>query len=576
MRNLYPDVASETTVVVDRQDGSVVAAKTLHAGMALVLSDAHQGTASGGAMAAVAATRAILHSLSGARVSPDDTMGIDSALARALKAANSRVRALAKEQADVAGARVSAVAALVLRGRVHMAHVGDCRLHLIRDGRTIPMTRDHNVAQEWLERGIMSEADTLEHPAALKLERALGARSDVEVEVRTLPLRLEKADVLILSSPAVHRSLRPAEMASMSTGGEADNACTEMCSVACSRSDGCASSAVVYQAGPPRKHTRLRLLPFERFRSRQKVGLYVLAAVAMIGLALIAGTMFYDRDGAKEEVPHRTPTHQSAEIPHFDDLSPSATIVHDVRSQPELSPASAALWTPHPADVSDVIAVDKGSDVRRDSAVQDASQRLFFKKPPTGPELAGGSDAGAGDASALPPPTDVVAAADVISAAAVDTSTKAEVAAVSTADDQSPATVPGRPLEACSPTGLEGEVASDVARLSKVINRGLELLGRRHPDAKRAVAAYKEAKQLLEKAGNIARQRCEPAQAALAVSLKERYLKLVSSAAWKGYRFKDKHDKYCNKAEKRAKSAQRYGATRREIRKATRPCRRKR
>ncbi|MBI4703129.1 MAG: serine/threonine-protein phosphatase [Deltaproteobacteria bacterium] len=90
------------------------------------------------------------------------------------------------------------VALLLHRGRVEVAHVGDSRAYAVRGGQIFRLTKDHSVVQGLVDKGMLPESDALRHPEANKITRALGMRPSVEVELRSEPMELFAADVLVL------------------------------------------------------------------------------------------------------------------------------------------------------------------------------------------------------------------------------------------------------------------------------------------------------------------------------------------------------------------------------------------
>lgn len=89
-------------------------------------------------------------------------------------------------------------------GRVQIAHVGDSRAYLIRDGKTIVLTQDHSVVMEMVLQGRMSEEQLKNSPFKHYLTRCVGHKSKVEID--KTPAEIKPDDWLILSSdglPAV-------------------------------------------------------------------------------------------------------------------------------------------------------------------------------------------------------------------------------------------------------------------------------------------------------------------------------------------------------------------------------------
>src|SRR5690606_27697400 len=81
--------------------------------------------------------------------------------------------------------------------RLHLAHVGDSRAYLLRDGELRRLTRDHTWVQQQVDSGRLSEAEARVHPSANVLLRALGGHAE-SVEVDTDQVPLSAGDLLLL------------------------------------------------------------------------------------------------------------------------------------------------------------------------------------------------------------------------------------------------------------------------------------------------------------------------------------------------------------------------------------------
>ncbi len=125
---------------------------------------------------------------------------VAEALRTAITAANHAVFELGKDTPMDLRPGCTCVAALIHEQGAEVAHVGDSRLYWLHRGRMVRVTRDHSMVQQMVDAGVLSEADAAQHPEANKITRALGIAPEVEVEVRSAPLRLAPGDVLLLAS----------------------------------------------------------------------------------------------------------------------------------------------------------------------------------------------------------------------------------------------------------------------------------------------------------------------------------------------------------------------------------------
>jgi protein phosphatase len=123
---------------------------------------------------------------------------IASILSRSIDEANRIVFERASGNDNLKGMGTTIVVALAEGDLVHIAHVGDSRAYLLREGELRRITQDHSLVQEMLACGQISEKEAGVHPMRNVLTRALGNDSEVQAEVQVLHWRSN--DCLMLCS----------------------------------------------------------------------------------------------------------------------------------------------------------------------------------------------------------------------------------------------------------------------------------------------------------------------------------------------------------------------------------------
>lgn len=100
-----------------------------------------------------------------------------------------------------------------------MAHVGDSRLYLVRDGRVDQLSTDHTLAAEFARRGLIDHGEVESHTFAHTLTRTVGEQPLVVVD--TLEFELVHGDVLVLTTDGVNPVMREPEwvLARLDKGG---------------------------------------------------------------------------------------------------------------------------------------------------------------------------------------------------------------------------------------------------------------------------------------------------------------------------------------------------------------------
>lgn len=119
-------------------------------------------------------------------------------LAVRAREANARIHELSRSDRDRAGMGTTLTAAYVGECEVSIAHVGDSRAYLLREGELRRLTRDHSLVQALIDQQELTEEEAPYHPGRSIITRALGPEPDVEVETRTH--RAQDGDVVLLCS----------------------------------------------------------------------------------------------------------------------------------------------------------------------------------------------------------------------------------------------------------------------------------------------------------------------------------------------------------------------------------------
>ncbi|KKM12940.1 hypothetical protein SY88_01190 [Clostridiales bacterium PH28_bin88] len=117
-------------------------------------------------------------------------------LAEAVSRANEAVYRQSRCRPDNQGMGTTVTAALVKDGILYVAHVGDSRAYLLRQGAMEAITLDHSFVGELVRRGGITEAEAMDHPQRNMLTRALGIGPLVDADMAEVPLA--RGDFILL------------------------------------------------------------------------------------------------------------------------------------------------------------------------------------------------------------------------------------------------------------------------------------------------------------------------------------------------------------------------------------------
>jgi len=139
-----------------------------------------------------------------------------SLLQRLVQAANIQVYETGRAASPGGVAMATTVVACALRfDRAAIAHVGDSRCYLIRQGRASLLTRDHTVVNDQMRLGILSAKEAAQSEVRHVLSRSLG--NDLFVGVETSDHQTLPGDVFLLCSDGLHGAVEGPELAQMVT-----------------------------------------------------------------------------------------------------------------------------------------------------------------------------------------------------------------------------------------------------------------------------------------------------------------------------------------------------------------------
>ncbi len=145
----------------------------------LVVADGMGGAAGGDIASSIAVGR--LAALDGESHGPDEAL---DELKAAIADAHSEIVARAHNDPELSGLGTTVTALLRAGSTLSMAHIGDSRAYLLRDGSLDQVTTDHSFVQHLVDTGRLSAADAEHHPKRSMLLRVLGdVDADVPVDI---------------------------------------------------------------------------------------------------------------------------------------------------------------------------------------------------------------------------------------------------------------------------------------------------------------------------------------------------------------------------------------------------------
>ncbi len=158
------------------------------------------GGAQAGEIASGIAVSVFEHGLPEGEGSPEER------LASLVQDANARIHELSRSDDDRAGMGTTLTAAYLHEDELSIAHVGDSRLYLLRDGVIERLTRDHSLVEELVQEGRLTPEEAEEHPQRSIITRALGPEPHVLVDHFTQ--RVRPGDTFLICSDGLTSMVR--------------------------------------------------------------------------------------------------------------------------------------------------------------------------------------------------------------------------------------------------------------------------------------------------------------------------------------------------------------------------------
>ncbi|WP_342346796.1 Stp1/IreP family PP2C-type Ser/Thr phosphatase [uncultured Nitrospira sp.] len=150
---------------------------------------------------------------------------LESLLNQGLESANESIRQEAAEHERLKGMGTTIVVVAISRSprgfQASVAHAGDSRAYLFRQGSLSLWTKDHTLMEERLALNLITPEQVRTHPLRHVLTKALGIDPEAQPTVQTYPL--EPLDLILLCSDGLTKMLTDQEIQTI-VGQEAPHA----------------------------------------------------------------------------------------------------------------------------------------------------------------------------------------------------------------------------------------------------------------------------------------------------------------------------------------------------------------
>jgi protein phosphatase len=180
-------------------------------GSLLLVADGMGGHAAGEVASALAAevVRRVFYELEGSE---------PELLGAAFAAANQAIFEHSQHDPNCAGMGTTCTALAVREGRAWLAHVGDSRAYIVRDGCITQLSEDQTLVAQMVREGTLTEEQAKASDQSNVILQALGTQPSVDPEIWPEGLPLRPGDVLALCSDGLYNLVPDQEVAEAAAG----------------------------------------------------------------------------------------------------------------------------------------------------------------------------------------------------------------------------------------------------------------------------------------------------------------------------------------------------------------------
>ncbi len=162
----------------------------------------------------VKVTREKFESMSGTGLKPnpyDEKLCLETnQLGFAVQLANSVIYEAGNSGQDNKGMGTTLTAALFKSPRLCLAHIGESRAYLLRNGQAKQLTEDHSLVMEHVRNGILTKAQAEISPLQNILTRALGTQKTPAVDM--FETELAEGDRILMCTDGLFKAVREPEI----------------------------------------------------------------------------------------------------------------------------------------------------------------------------------------------------------------------------------------------------------------------------------------------------------------------------------------------------------------------------
>ncbi len=144
---------------------------------------------------------------------PDNDSSVKELLEDAILKANARIYQYSLRKLSGLGTGTTLTAGVLHKEKLTVAHIGDSRFYLLRNGQLQKLTRDHSFVGELVDKGILDAEEAKTHPLRNQITRALGYEAQIEIDF--FEIDIYRDDIWLFCTDGLTQKVTSDELLSM-------------------------------------------------------------------------------------------------------------------------------------------------------------------------------------------------------------------------------------------------------------------------------------------------------------------------------------------------------------------------
>ena len=157
----------------------------------------------------------------------------------------------AGQESEKLGMGTTCTLAAIRDGQLYLAHIGDSRAYLFRNGELHQVSKDHSWVEDAVDQGVITREQARIHPNRNVITRAIGL--DPQPKIDTSAMALADGDLLLLCSDGLNSMIPDEDIHSILTSSGPEDVCQALIDAANAQGGHDNTTVVVAAIGARRK-----------------------------------------------------------------------------------------------------------------------------------------------------------------------------------------------------------------------------------------------------------------------------------------------------------------------------------